>query len=181
MINPQAFRSGLILSAISVVWTILTYLLGIEMFTSWGLGILIMVIMIIYIIVSLKKIKTQLGGYISFADAFLNFMVIAVIGLVIGQIFNYLLIYVIDPEFGIAFADATIEKTIAFMEGFGAPESAIEEALVGMEEEFESQTSISGLLSGMFKGTIFMGVVGVIVAAIMKKKPDVFNNEQTID
>ena len=91
------------------------------------------------------------------------------------------MIYVIDPEFGQAFADVTIEKTIAMMEGFGAPEVAIEEALTNMEVEFESQSSFLGNLWSMLKGVGFMAVIGLIVAAIVKKNPPVFDNVETVD
>ena len=99
----------------------------------------------------------------------------------ISQSIYYLLILVIDPEFGQAVTDVSIEKIIAMMEGFGAPEVEIEKALVGMEEEFENQATFLGVIMSMFKGIGFMAVIGLIVAAIIKKNPPVFENAETID
>jgi hypothetical protein len=181
MIHPYAYRAGLIAAGISIIWTIFAYLIGIELFTNWWAGLIFLLVMIAYLVSSTIKIRTFQGGYITFANAFLNFLVMAVIFTFIGQLFNYILIHVIDPEFGVAFADATIEKTIAMMEGFGAPEAAIEEALVGMEEDFESQASFLGNLWSTIKGIGFMAIIGLIVAAIIKKNPPVFDHVDTVD
>jgi hypothetical protein len=181
MINPYAYRAGMIAAGISVIWTIFAYLIGIELFTNWWAGLIFLIVMVAYLVSSTIKIRTFQGGYITFANAFLNFLVMAVIFTFIGQLFNYILIHVIDPEFGVAFADATIEKTIAMMEGFGAPEAAIEEALVGMEEDFESQASFLGNLWSTIKGIGFMAIIGLIVAAIIKKNPPVFDHVDTVD
>ena len=181
MIHPQVYRAGLIAAGISVVWTIIAYLVGIDLFTNWWMGIAVFIAVIVYLIIALKGIRTQLGGYISFKDAFLNFLAMAVIQIVISQTIYFLLIYVIDPGFGEAVIDATIEKTIAIMEGFGTPEVAIEEALTNMEVEMEKQTTIMGAIMNMLKGIAFMAVVGLIVAAIIKKNPSVFENPETVD
>jgi hypothetical protein len=181
MIYSQTYRAGLIAAGISIAWTIIAYLVGIDLFTNWWMGIIMFIVIITYLIISLKNIKTQLGGYISFKDAFLNFLVMAVINIVISQTIYYLLIHVIDPDFGIAVMDVTIEKSIAMMESFGAPEAAIEEALANMEVEMEKQSTLFGALMNMLKGIGFMAVVGLIVAAIMKKNPPVFDNIETVD
>jgi len=181
MIHPYAYRAGLIAAGISVIWTIFAYLIGIELFTNWWAGLIFLVVIITYMIVSTIKIRAFQGGFITFATAFVNFLVIAVLSTVIGQFFNYILIHVIDPEFGQAFADVTIEKTIAMMEGFGAPEASIEETLISMEADFESQSSFLGNLWSMVKGIGFMAIIGLIVAAIIKKNPPVFENVDTVD
>lgn len=181
MIHPQAYRSGLIAASISVVWTIIAYLVGIDLFTNWWLGIIIFIVVIVYLIISLKNIRTYQGGYISFKDAFLNFLVMSVIQIVISQTISFLLIHVIDPGFGEAVIDATIEKTIAMMEGFGAPEVAIEEALKSMEVEMAKQSTFIGAMMNMLKGTAFLAVIGLIVAAFLKKNPPIFDDIETVD
>jgi len=181
MIHPNSYRAGIIAAGISVVWTIIAYLVGIDLFTNWWMGIIIFIVVIVYLIIALKGIRTQLGGFISFKDAFLNFLVMSVIHIVISQIIYFLLIHVIDPGFGEAVTDATIEKTIAMMEGFGAPEVTIEETLINMEVEMEKQATFLGALMNMLKGVAFMAVVGLIVAAILKKNPPVFENTETVD
>ena len=176
MIHPQSYRSGLIAAGISVVWTIIAYLVGIDLFTNWWMGIIIFIVVIVYLIISLKNIRTDVGGYISFKDAFLNFLVMAVIQIAISQTIYFLLIYVIDPGFGEAIIDASIEKVIGIMEWLGAPDSAIEEALPEIEIEMAKQTTFIGAVTNTIKGVSFMAVIGLIVAAIIKKNPSPFEN-----
>jgi hypothetical protein len=124
---------------------------------------------IIYLILSLKKIRESLG-FMSFKDGFLNFAVMAVIYVFISQFFYFLLINVIDPDFGVAVSDTIIEKAIGMMERFGAPESEIEKSLIEMEENFEAQSTFGGAFIGWVKYLAFMLVVGLIAAAVLKSK-----------
>lgn len=179
MIHPYVYRVGIIASIIGVIYTLISYVIGIQMFTSYMSLIIFAIAIIVYFIISLKKIKSFQGGNLTFGSAFINFMVMVAIYSIITQIFSYLLIYVYDPDFGIAMADTIIEKTIGTMEGFGAPEEAIAEAITEMEVAFEEQTTIMGLLLGTLKYLGFMAVVGLIVAAIMKSKKEVFT--ETVD
>lgn len=179
MIHPHSYRVGLIASVIGIIYTLIAYFIGPEAFTSYIFMFLIAIGILVYFILSLKKVRSSLGANFTFGNAFFNFMVMVVIYTVISQIFNYLLIYVIDPEFGVAMTDAIIEKTVGMMEGFGAPEQAIAEAITEMEVAFEDQTTISGMLLGILKYLGFMAVVGLIVAAIMKNKKEVFT--ETVD
>ena len=181
MIHPYAYRAGGIAALISIVWTVIAYLVGVKLFTNWWASGFIAIFILVYLIISIIKIRRMKGNVISFQEAFLNFLVMIAIYAVVANLFNYLLLYVIDPAFGQAVIDASIEKTIGFMEKFNVPESDIEKALTGMEEEFEKQKSFLGMLSGMIKGVAFMAVIGVIVALIVKRKPPVFDELETID
>jgi hypothetical protein len=179
MIHSYAYRVGLIASAIGILYTLVAYFIGIEAFTNFLFPILIVIGILVYIILSVKKIKSFQGGNLTFASAFVNFMVMVGIYTIITQLFNYLLINIIDPEFGVAMADAIIEKTVNMMEGFGTPEQAIVKAIEDMEVAFEDQATISGMLLGVLKYLGFMAVIGLIVAAIMKSKKEVFT--ETVD
>jgi hypothetical protein len=172
MIHPYAYRTGLIATAVGIIYTLISYLVGVVLFTNFYIPIILLVLFIIYFILSLKKIKGLLDGDFPFSVAFMNFMVMVALYIVISQTFYFLLIYVIDADFGMAVNDAIIEKTIGMMERFGAPENAIAETLEEMEVQFENQSTIGGMLLGMLKNLGFMAVVGLIVAAIMKSKKE---------
>ena len=174
MIYPYAYRTGLIATAVGVIYTLIAYLIGVEAFTNFYIPIILFILIIVYYIISLKKIKAFSDGNFPFWTAFLNFFVIAAMYIVISQFFYFILVYVIDPEFGMAVNDAIIEKSIGMMEKFGAPEQAISESLVEMEVQFEKQSTFGGALMGMLKNLAFMSVIGLIVAAVMKSKKEVF-------
>ena len=179
MIHPYAYRTGILASLVTVFYTLIAYFVGLDMFTSFYVPMLIVVGIIVYLVLSLKKIKAFNGGIISFSTAFMNFMVMSAVYVVISQGFNYLLIYVIDPDFGFAVNDAIIEKSIGMMESFGAPEAQIEISLVEMEKSFEEASTLYGTIMGMIKYLGFMAVVGLIASAVLKTKNEVFT--ETVD
>jgi len=179
MINAYSYRAGLIAAAISVFYTIVSYFAGIEMFTNLWVPSVISVGIIVYLIISLKKIRTMLGGYMSFNEGIVNFLVMSVVYVVISQFVYFLIVNVIDPEFGIAVNDVIIEKAIGMMESFGAPEDSIGEALADMEADFEAKATFVGILMTMLKIIAFFFVVGLVTSAVLKRKNE--GNIETID
>ena len=169
MIQPNAYKTGLIAAGITIAYTLIAYLIGIDLFTNFWIPMLVVVGILVYMILSLKKIRENLG-FMSFKDGFLNFAVMAVLYVFISQIFYFLLINVIDPDFGVAVSDTIIEKAVGMMERFGAPESEIEKSLIEMEENFESQSTFGGAFIGWIKYLSFVLVVGLIAAAVLKSK-----------
>lgn len=174
MINPQAYKSGLIAAGITVLYTLISYFIGIDAFTNFYIPTILFIGIIVYLIYSLKQIKKMMGGNFPFSTAFSNFMVMAAIYVFISQSFQFLLIYAIDPEFGLAVNDAIIEKMIGIMEKFGAPENEIVNSLEEMEIQFEKQSTLGGAFMGMIKYLGFMAVIGLIVSAVLKSKNEVF-------
>ena len=84
-------------------------------------------------------------------------------------IFNF-----IDPDSAIALKELIVEKTISFMEGMGAPAEAIAEGV----DKIESQNTFGfgTQLKSLAQSLVFFAVIGLIVAAIMKKIIQTLNN-----
>jgi hypothetical protein len=80
---------------------------------------------------------------------------------------------VIDTELPQKLTDASIENTRAMMENFGAPEDAIDEALVKAEESSKEQFTIVGQLKGYFYILIFSAIMALISALIVRKNEPV--------
>lgn len=172
MIHPYAYRSGLIAGIISVIYTIIAYFSGLELYTNMWIPWIFIVGIIIYFIMSLKKIKSFLG-FMTFKQGFINFFIMSIIYITMMHIANFLVVNVIDPEFGMAVNDIVIEKVIGFMESMGTPEVAITEAVFEMEEGIESQKTFLGLLTNIASWTFWFSVIGLISAAVLKSKNDV--------
>ena len=115
----------------------------------------------------------------SFNEGIVNFLVMSVVYVVISQFVYFLIVNVIDPEFGIAVNDVIIEKAIGMMESFGAPEDSIGEALADMEADFEAKATFVGILMTMLKIIAFFFVVGLVTSAVLKRKNE--GNIETID
>lgn len=178
MIFPYAYRNGLIAAGIATAYYIVAYFAGLEFYTNFYTPWIFIIGFIIYFIITLKKIKGFMGN-MTFMQGFANFFVMSVILLTISNIVNYLIVNVIDPEFGIAVNDIVIEKVIGIMESMGAPEESISETIIKMEEKIESQSSISGLLVDTATVIFWYSIVGLIVAAVLKSKKEDFI--ETID
>jgi hypothetical protein len=85
--------------------------------------------------------------------------------------FNILLYNFIDLEFAEMAKEVIIEKTYQMMEGFGASETMVDEAI----EEIEKQDSFS--IASLAKGYVFglpvYIVISLILAAFLKRnKPE---------
>lgn len=170
MLHPYIYRAGLIAAGISVAYTLVSYLIGIEAFTSFWIPIVITIAIIVYLVLSLKKIKGFLDGKMTFTQGFVNFLGMSLIFVLISQVFYFFILHVIDPEFGVAVSDVVIEKAIGMMERFGTPENEIEKALIEMETDFEKQGTFGGALMGMLKYLGFLAVIGLISAAVLRTK-----------
>jgi hypothetical protein len=178
MIFPYAYRNGLIAAMIATVYYIVAYFSGLELYTNFLTPWIFFIGFIIFFIITLKKIKKSIGS-LSFAQGFFNFLIMSVILLLISNFVNYLILYVIDPEFGIQVNDMVINKVIDLMESMGAPEDSISDAIFEMEEKMESQGSIVGFLTDTFTAIFWFSVIGLITAAILKSKNEL--NTETID
>ena len=122
-------------------------------------------------IVSVAKAKDILEGFISFKQAFTAYFVTVAIGVLISVVFNIILFVFIDPEAAQQLQQQIIDNTVNMMEGFGAPADAIAEQVDKMESQ--NQFSLGTQLMSIAWQLLIYAVIGLIVAAIMKKSnPD---------
>jgi hypothetical protein len=174
----SALKSGLIIGAVSIVIFLLMYVADIKP-VGIMLPILILLISIaisiIVLVVLFKKYRTSIGGFISFRDAFLYSFIALALSVVIYQIFNYLFVLLVDPEYYKSIMEA--QKT--YMENYltgKMSEEQIAQQLDSMDQKFAKMGTFSSLLQNILGSVIFSGVIALILGAIMKKKADLFEN-----
>jgi len=167
-IKSVGLNYGIYLGLFMIVIAVLRYVISIDSFLNWKLNVLLAVITIVVAIMASVKARKLLGGYISFKDAFIPFFIVSVVSLGIGLILGILLFTVIDPEAAQYLNEQTIEMTRAMLERFGAPEDAIDEAMIKAEKT-DNFSIANQVKSGVFQ-VAFMCVIGLIVAAIVKRK-----------
>ena len=167
-----AINYGLYTGLILAAATIIGYTINLELLTKFWLGILLFLVILILGIVSVAKVKSLLKGFVSFKQAFTTWFLTIVVGVLISTIVNVVLFNFIDPEAAEIIKQAGIDTSISMMESFGAPQEAIDEAVKKMEAE-DNMFSIGRLLKSLVWQFLFYAIIGLIVAAIMKKKdPD---------
>lgn len=169
IIKKNGVSYGIITGVVSALITTAIYSIDLNLFTKWWLGIIIFLIYITIGIVLLSKTKKELKGIFSFKEAFTTYFISAVIGILISVGFNILLFNVIDPSAKDTLSDITIKYTVETMEKFGAPSSAINEAVKKMQES--NPYSTLELIKGSAFSIAGSALFGLLLALIFKSKP----------
>lgn len=170
-IKSIATNYGLYLGGFIAIITVLGYATYLELFTKWWFGILMALIIIVFGIVSVAKSKDSQEGILSFKSAFGAYFLTVLLGLLISTIISFVIFNIIDPEAAETLKQLTIEATVNMMEGFGTPAETISETVDQMEAQ--NNYSIGNIFKGMAFQLVFFSVIGLIVAAIMKRSdPD---------
>ncbi|GAA4900483.1 DUF4199 domain-containing protein [Flaviramulus aquimarinus] len=166
-----ATNYGLYLGALLALITVLAYAVNLELLTNMWMGIFIMIAIIVLGIISVAKIKQVQNGFASFKQAFTAYFITVLIGLLISTFVSYLLFNFIDPEASEILKEKTIEKTVEMMEGFNSSSDVIAETVEQIESQ--NQYSLGNIAKGLAGYLVFFSVIGLIVAAAMKKSnPD---------
>jgi hypothetical protein len=172
MINEIIKRNGVtfgILSGIvSALITATIYAVDLNLFVSWWIGVVSILIYLVLGIVLLSKTKKEMNGLFVFKDAFTTYFISAVIGIVIGTAFNILLFNVIDPSAQDTLKEITIKNAVAMMQKFNSPAAAINEMIAKMKEN--NPYSVVELLKGSIFSMVFSAIIGLIMAAFFKSK-----------
>ena len=166
-----ATNYGLYLGVLLALITVLAYAINIELLTSMWLGIIILIAIVVFGIISVAKVKHAQSGFASFKQAFTGYFITVLIGLLISTFVSFLLFNVVDTEAAEVLKEKTIETTVEMMEGFNAPTDKIDETIEQIESQ--NQYSIGNIAKGLAGYLVFFSIIGLIVAAAMKKSnPD---------
>lgn len=158
---------GVMLGLATIVLSVIVYVMGLSYERPWWQGAISFVIMIAITVYGLKAYKQANGGFLSLGEALKTGIGIALISGIIGAIFTYLFITVIEPEFTTKMLDQTAEQMLE--QNPTMPEEQMEMAL-GITEKMMSPLIIIGM---SIIGSIFFGfIISLIAALIMKtEKP----------
>lgn len=166
----HALRIGLILGVVSIILSLLFYLIDPTLFAKWWLNLIILLIVIIAIVIIGINYRKSIGGFISFGEAFKHGFVILLISGILSGAFTILLFQVIDPDLKEVVMDASIEQTEAMMEKFGVPDDQMEEALEEAETKMNESFSLGGQIKGQLWAIVFYAVLSLITGLIVRKQ-----------
>lgn len=171
-LTKSALQAGLITGVILVIYTLLRYLMGLEIFSNWWLNLLTFPIIWGFQIWAGFKQRSRNGGVLTYAQSYLTMIIVAIVTLLVGALFNILLFNVINTELAEDVKEISMEKTLEMMQNWGTPESAIEDAMTQMDAEFTNSFSPGGILKGIFSQIIFFAILTALFALIPKKNPE---------
>lgn len=176
IVKNASVKYGLIFAAISIAYYLIAYVVDNSLFANWTMGILLFVALIVVLILGVREAKKKMGGFISFRDAFSTFVVGWIVNAVIGALFSILLFQVIDPGLAETVKELTMDRTIEMMESFNMSDEQIQEAIAQTEEQMSDQFSTGKQLMGILWNIVFGTIIGLIVAAAMKKDKPLYEN-----
>ncbi|MEQ9465912.1 MAG: DUF4199 domain-containing protein [Ekhidna sp.] len=168
--NNHAIKSGLITGVISIVLSLLIYIVDPTIFAIWWLMLLLMLFYVGVITYFGIQHRNQEGGYLSFGKSWVYSFTALVSYSIVGTLFSILLFTVIDPELSEIVTDAVVEKSEAMMRNFGMPDDQLDEALEKTRNDTLERFTIAGSLKGFAWGLVANAVLSLIAGAIIKKK-----------
>ena len=166
IIKKNGITFGVISGIISVLITTLIYVIDVNMFASWWVGLSGITISIVLAIMLLTKTKKELNGQMTFKESFTTYFIMAVISIIIAAVFNILLFNFIDPSLKETMKEIVLKATVEMMQKFGAQKQAMNEALKALKDSdnFSIGSQVKGLLTNIVVSSIF----GLILAAFFK-------------
>lgn len=171
---------GLIGGIISVIYSLLLYIIGFEAFSSMSLAMVGWVIVIVFMILGGLKLRKERGGYLSYGESYVSVLLTAATASVVATIYMILLYNVIDPSLKEAMTEHAIKTSLELMEKFNTPEAEIEKAI----QQIESTDSFSPMrIAGQWLWMLIMwAIISLLVALIPKKSnPNPFSEEEILD
>lgn len=158
---------GLILGFASVFLSLVFYFLGwsMESWTSWVTP-LVMLALLVYLMIQYRT--NYLGGYASFGQIFLMVLVSAgIIATLITTVYAYVLHTYIDTGL---LEQSRIAAEERIMNNSRVPESMYDDIFERMEKTMQLSYIIK---MGLILGPVIQAIVGLIVAAFLKKEEDI--------
>ena len=170
--NNHALKSGVILSVISIVITLLIYIIDPMLMIKWWFGLISLALALILVSYFGIQYRNEGDGYINFKQSFIYSWIMFIVAGFIGTLFMMLLYNVIDPDLPGVLSEASKEQTIQMMSNFGAPEDAIDDAIAQAEEngDFTNPFTFMGQVKAFGIVIIIYAVLSLITGAIIRKK-----------
>lgn len=176
-IKKNGIKFGIILGLIGILSQVTVYLLGgitkENAITGSGIQIVFWLAYLITRIVQSLNTKKELNGFISFKDLFTTLTITITIGILISQIFTFLLNNFIDAEYGKLMNDFINDQQIV---AANAMKSFTEISTEDLKEIAKTNNfSIIKILQGSAMAFLISSIMNLILSAIFKSKTNTLN------
>jgi hypothetical protein len=172
-INKLSIRYGLIIGVISIVLTLIFWVIDpLMQYTNSWVSFLVFVIMIVLLVVFGIETRKAAGGYWTFGEAFKSLLLMSVIVSILTAVFNYILFAFIDPTLSQRASEAVITKLNDQLSSSGISQDKIDEMSKSVEGKLQPTITNMGVNLGI--GLVIYAVIDLIIAAIIKKNPPLF-------
>ena len=174
---PHASQNGLIMGFVSIVLTLIIYMVDISVMVEWTFSLFTFLLFATLTVLFGRAYRTQVGGYLSYGNAFQYAFVVITISGFLGLCFNILLFNFIDPELPQTLTRLMMESQEKMLVGFGASEDIIDDTLETLERDMPNQYTVVGQLKSSWAIILGAAVLGAITALFIKKKQPEFTSD----
>lgn len=160
---------GALLGIVTVLFSVILYATGMYKDPHWTLSILSFLIFLVPVILGIRAYKSGNNGYLTLPDALKTGIGIALIGGLIGGLWNLTLTQVIEPDYMEQVLQMQQEKIAEQFPDY--TEEQIEQSMaIGRKMSSPIITFAIGII-----GSLFMGfIVSLISGLIMQKKEELY-------
>jgi hypothetical protein len=167
-------RYGLITGVVYAILLFLRYNFFTGSPLSFGLFIMVsyLIVLVLYLFAGIAR-KKELVGYADFKDIFRTIFITILITEAVYIIFNAIYLKYVDPSFFDNFKSVTRD----YLEKHGANQDQIDQQLKKFEEAHKQMSPVE-LIKGFASWIVIDSIIGMIYAAILRKKKDIFQENK---
>ncbi|WP_203296366.1 DUF4199 domain-containing protein [Luteirhabdus pelagi] len=163
-VKKIALNYGLILALGTIAVSVIVYAVGMHLEQPWWQSVLNLLIMIACIVMGLKAFKREGDGFLSLGDALKTGLAISLIAGLIGSIFTYIFVTVIEPEFVSQMLEVTREKMVE-----DNPNMTQEQMDMAMDMTGKFMSPWIMFAMGLIASLFFGFIVSLVAGLIMKQ------------
>lgn len=170
VVKRVVLRNGIIASLVLVLFVVFSYLFNKDLLINKWLSLGLLVFGFVIATVSVVQVKLKSSGYITFKDSFSSFIITFIFSWSIFTLTNIVLYNVVDEDLGHRFNDELVAMIKQDLEG----RKVYTEEQKANHIELLSSTymySPKSLFQGLLKTILIASVIGLLLAAVTKKKP----------
>jgi len=171
MENKTSFKSimltyGLYLGIAAIIVSVANYSFGNIYKPHWIINVLSFLLMIVFIVLGIKVLKTQNGGFLRLGEAIKLGVGIALLSGILGAIYFLVFSSYIEPEFTTKMGE--FQEQMMY-EKFPDMDEAMIEKQVEMSKKFMTP----GIMAGMaIVGNVIFGLIISLIAGLIMKKEE---------
>jgi len=174
--RDNALKFGLYLGIISVCISLIFYLIDpLLVVKVSALGYVIILISILASVYFTLEIRKAIGGFWNFKFAFSSIFIMFLVSILISQVYQVVLVKVIDKDYSQKIIDASLEKARRDMAAKGITGETLDKQMEMVKGFIPDMASTKTLLLGFLFSVVFATIGSLIYAAIFKKDKPVFS------
>ena len=160
---------GVLGAAVNFAVLMVLYLVNMNLLAEWYVAILALLILVIFLFTGTIAARKSNGNVLSFGQAWVASMTVALVAQVLSAALTLLLYQVIAPELPGVLEQITLEKTQAMMEGFGMSGDMLDMQMKEIKAAMKEAYTWKGLVKNSAGGMLMWALVSLIVAAVTRK------------